>query len=254
VRTGHLVRSRLAAGVTAGLAALLLAGCGGDDDSSTSAGSSGSETSSETSDAGNGESEKTGAEVSEDAIDALEAAGSVHVAGTVTAEGEETTFDIQLQGDDAAGTITLGGQTVELIRTAGTAYMKGDAALWTSFGVPAEAVAQLDGTWVLMPPGTDSGLDTFTFDGFLDEIRDGSGGDGGNAQEEVATEELDGQEVVVVTDDDGSKLYVAATGEPYPLKVVDTGDEPGEVTFSNFGKTESITAPPAPLDLSQFGA
>jgi len=248
VRNGHVARTRLAAGLTAGLAALLLAGCGGGDDDSSSAGASAS------SDAGNGASEKTGPEVTEDAIDALEAAGSVHVEGDVTTDGETTSMDIQLQGDDAAGTIGLGGQTVELIRVGGTAYMKGDAALWTSFGVPAEAVGQLAGTWVLMPPGADSGLDTFTFDGFVEEIRGGAGGTGGNAEEEVATDELDGQDVVVVTDDDGSKLYVAATGEPYPLKVVNTGAEAGEVVFSGFGETETITAPPSPLDLSQFGA
>jgi len=250
VRNGHLVRTRLAAGLTAGLAALLLAGCGGDDDAPAASGSAASSSS----DAGNGESEKTGPEVSEDAIDALEAAGSVHVEGDVTTEGEQTTFDIQLQGDDAAGTLTLGDQSVELLRVDGTAYMKGDAALWTSFGVPAEAVGQLDGVWVLMPADAASGLETFTFDGFVDEIRGGSGGTGGNAEEEVATDELDGQDVVVVTDDDGSKLYVAATGEPYPLKVVNTGAEAGEVVFSGFGETEEITAPPAPLDLSQFGA
>ena len=247
MRNALPARTRLAAGLTAGLAALLLAGCGGGDDASPAAGSSAG-------DSGNGASEKTGPEVSEDAIDALEAAGSVHVEGDVTTDGEQTAFDIQLQDDDAAGTITLGGQTVELIRVDGTAYMKGDAALWSSFGVPAEAVGQLAGTWVLMPPGADSGLETFTFDGFVDEIRGGSGGTGGNAQEEVETDELDGQDVVVVTDDNGSKLYVAATGEPYPLKVVNTGAESGEVVFSGFGETETITAPPAPLDLSQFGA
>ena len=248
MRNALPARTRIAAGLTAGLAALLLAGCGGgDDDASPAAESAAGES-------GNGLSEKTGPEVSEDAIDALEAAGSVHVEGDVTADGEQTAFDIQLQGDDAAGTITLDGQTVELLRVDGTAYMKGDAALWSSFGVPDVAVGQLAGTWVQMPQGADSGLETFTFDGFVDEIRGGSDGAGGDAQEEVETGELDGQDVVVVTEDGGSKLYVAATGEPYPLKVVNTGAEAGEVVFSGFGETETITAPPAPLDLSQFGA
>ena len=41
----------------------------------------------------------------------------------------------------------------------------------------------------------------------------------------------------IALDDSGSKLYIATTGEPYPLKMMPPGTQKGELTFSDFGST-----------------
>ncbi|MBN1094318.1 hypothetical protein JKP75_18230 [Blastococcus sp. TML/M2B] len=94
---------------------------------------------------------KTGSEVAELAADALEESGAVHMAGTMTTDGEEGEVDLQLQDDDASGTITLGGVEIELISVDGDVYMKAAPEFWASFGMPEEAAAEFDGKWVAVP-------------------------------------------------------------------------------------------------------
>lgn len=50
---------------------------------------------------------KTGAEVAELAADALEEAGAVRMAGTMTEDGDEMEVDLQLQDDDPAYALEL---------------------------------------------------------------------------------------------------------------------------------------------------
>jgi hypothetical protein len=64
-----------------------------------------------------------------------------------------------------------------------------------------------------------------------------------------------GQEVVVIRDtSDGSKLYVAATGPPYPVAIVagKTADT-GTVTFDGWNESVEISAPQGALDISKLG-
>jgi hypothetical protein len=244
VRNRHLVRNRLAAGLTAGLAALLLAGCGGDDSSSGDAAASSSS-------AASSESERTGPEVAADAADALEEAGAVHVAGTLGTGAEAQGVDLFLQGDDATGTITIGGQTVQLLTVGGVSYFQGSADFWAGFGAPAQAAAQLDGVWVIVPAEEAASFGELSLTGLVQELRSPSDGP---VEDGVDTDELDGEEVLVVTQADGSALYVAAEDPTYPLRIVNTGDDAGTLDFSQFGESQEITAPEAPLDLGQLGA
>jgi hypothetical protein len=243
LRTRHLVRNRLATGLTAGFAALLLAGCGGDSGSGDAAASLSSAASSE--------SEKTGTEVAADAADALEEAGAVRVAGTLGTGAEAQTLDLFLQGEDVSGSITIGGQTVQVLTVGGTSYIQAAGDFWLSSGVPAEAVPMLDGVWVVVPPEEAASFGEITLAGLIQELRAPSDGPG---EDEVTTDELNGEEVLVVTEGGGSTLYVAAEDPTYPLLIEDTGAEPGTLEFSEFGETRTLTAPEAPLDLSQLGA
>jgi hypothetical protein len=218
--------------VVAGLAAALLTACGG--------GSS-----------GNGEAAKKGPQVAADAANALEQAGAAHLKGNVTEQGQSGDVDLQLQGTDVSGTITLGGQKVQLISTGGKIYAKAPAAFWSSFGAPESIAGQLDGQWVIVPGEAASSFDTFTLKGLADSLRKPSDG---SIKDAVTTTSLDKQLVVVVSQTDGSTLDVAATGTPYPLKATDKGgDSPGTLTFSGFGKKTTITAPANALDLSTLG-
>lgn len=238
------LRRRSTTLVTAGFAVLLLAGCGGSDDG-------GSDAAASTTAASSSASEQTGSEVAAAAADALEEAGAAHVSGTIGAGAEAQTVDVFLQGDDATGSLSIGGQQIQLVTVDGVSYFQAPAEFWTSSGVPAEAVAGLVGVWVVVPPEEAAAFQQLSLAGLAEELRNPTDG---AVEDEVATEELDGTEVLVVTQADGSKLYVAAEEPSYPLQIVNEGDEAGTLTLDRFGEQQEITAPAGALDLSQVGA
>jgi hypothetical protein len=222
MRTRHL-----AAGA---LAALLLTACGGSDD--------------------NGESAKKGPQVAADAAGALEKAGAVHLTGTGTSNGAAMKLDLHLQGGDATGTISEGGNSIKLVGTGGKLYVQASSGFWTQAGIPDSAAGGLAGKWVIVPSSAAAQVLPFTLSSLADELRHPSGA---TVKDAVSTSTLNGQKVVVVTQTDGSVLDVAATGTPYPLRTVDKGKEAGAVNASDFGKKVTITAPTGALDLSQLG-
>jgi hypothetical protein len=212
-----------------GLAAVLLTACGGSD--------------------GNGESAKKGPQVSTDAADALQKAGAVHLTGGGSIDGKEVDVDLHLQGEDATGTMTIGGQQLKIVDTGGKLYTQGTAEFWTQSGVPASAASALDGKWVIVPSEAAGQLEPFTLKSLTEELRHPSGA---KIKDAVHTSTLNGKKVVVVTQTDGSTLDVAATGTPYPLRTVDKGANAGTVNASDFGKKVTITAPSGAVDLSQL--
>lgn len=188
---------------------------------------------------------KTGPEVASLAADALEEAGAVHVAGTMTTDGEEGEIDLQLQGEDAAGTITLGGLEIELISVGGDVYMKADPEFWASFGMPEDAAAQFDGEWVAVPADAASDFADFSLSGIAEELRSSDD----EINEETTTDELDGESVVIVEQEDGSQLVVADDDPAYPLELRGGDDSEGTLTFSDHGDEQDISAPDDVLDL-----
>ncbi|MQA33557.1 hypothetical protein [Modestobacter roseus] len=236
------IRRLATAGATAGLAAVLLAGCGGDEEttgeaSSSSAAESGSES---------GATDQTGPEVASAAADALEEAGSVHVTGGTGAGAEAETVDLVMQGEDVSGTVTTGGLTLSLLRTGGVVYLQAPGDFWTASGVPAEVAGQLDGAWVVVPEEGTAGFEELTLATLVDQLRNPDT----EIEDEVTTDELDGEEVLIVTQTDGSTLAVAAEGEPYPLQLENTDDGNQTLTLTEHGEQFDIVAPEAPIDLN----
>ena len=247
MRIEHRLGTRLAGGLTAGLAALLLAGCGGGDEAPAAASSSSAPSSS----AAPSSESRTGAEVASAAADALEQAGSAHAAGSIGTGAEAQSIDLQLQGEDVVGTLTMGGQTIQLLTVGGASYLQAGADFWTGSGVPAEAAGQLDGQWVVVPPEAAAEFAALTLGGLADELRNPSDG---AFEDEVRTDQLDGQDVLVARQANGSEVYVAAEDPQYPLKTTTTGADAESVTLDRFGEQVEITAPADALDLSELGA
>jgi len=65
---------------------------------------------------------------------------------------------------------------------------------------------------------------------------------------------LDGAKVVVISQQNGSKLYVANTGTAYPLRGVIKGENAGQIDFTEYGASFDITAPPDAVDLTELRA
>ena len=189
---------------------------------------------------------KTGSEVVTAAADALEEAGSVHIAGAIDQDGQEGEVDLHLQDDDVTGTLSMDGAELELLGVDGTLYIKGTPEFWATSGMPEEMSAAFEDQWVILPDEAAGEFQEFSLAGFVDQLRNPDS----PVQDEVRTDELDGEDVVVVEQEDGSSLTVADSDDAYPLEM--TGEGSGTITFSRFGETEEISAPEDALDLNDL--
>ena len=68
-----------------------------------------------------------------------------------------------------------------------------------------------------------------------------------------ATSTLGGQSVIALKSSKGGTMYVATTGQPYPLQVSkNSGGQSGKVTFSDYNKAFTITAPANSINIDQL--
>jgi hypothetical protein len=234
-----MLRPRRAAGAV--LAALaLVAGCGGSDDS-------GSDKSF---------AELPGKEISDLAKRDMLAVESLAYAGQLVSNGEPLALDVRASADGSCtGSLDLSGGKVELLAADGGAWYRPDEAFWrANAGADADKVINAVGDkWVV------DSADDFTqfcdLNGFLTSIFSDDGSK--STYEVLGTEEVDGAEVVKVTntDDDGSATgYILVEGKHYLVKVERTeGDSPGELNFSAFNEDVTAEAPAEDeqIDLSQ---
>jgi hypothetical protein len=216
--------------------AVLLAGCGG----STKAAPP------------NDEASKPAVRVLADAKAAATSASSAHVSGKLASNGTRITLDLSLARDKGAkGSVSVNGLGFDLVKIGDTAYVKGSDAFYRHFAGPT--VAQLiHGKWVKAPT-TSKQFRSFAALASVSGIFAEIGANHGRLVNDGKTTYA-GQPVVVIRDvSDGSKLYVAATGKPYPVAIAGgRRNQSGTVAFSDWNEPVSLSAPSGALDVSQF--
>jgi hypothetical protein len=223
----------LPAATLAALIAVAIAGCGGSSSSS------------------NGVSSKTPAEILAASKTAAEAASSVHVTGALSSNGAPIALNLSLvSGHGGRGRVSEAGLTFELIVIDNTVYIKGSPAFYGHFG--GAAAAQLfQGKWLKasVSSGELASLASITnFDRLLDETLASQGG-----LVKGATTSVSGVPVVELRDTSkNGSLYVATTGDPYPIEIVKRGSEAGRVSFTDWNAPVSLSAPASAIDLSQL--
>jgi hypothetical protein len=247
---------------------LAAAGCGSDsnDDSSGSGGASSPGTSSPES--------KTPQQILEESAAALQSVKTFHVEGEEGAGAKATSVkgDVGLP-KQLRLELTHRGATATMIVVNGSLYVKANAAFWREEqgGKVAKEIAD---RWIKAPASTGElrsltkQLDPATLSRCL--LRGhGTLAHGGKAM-------VDGRQTLVIVDKGDrpgtapGKLFVAATGEPLPLRTLATGNErPGgrkdpscdseddspthagdTATFSRYDEPLSISAPPAAIDVA----
>ena len=204
--------------------------------------------------AGNGEAKKTGAEVAKDAAAALGATTAVHFSGSATdsSSKQPISLNLQLQSDGTSGTVTIAGTSVNVVAVGGKSYIKAPASFYVTEGSTATVAAKLADKWVTAPSG--SSFDSFNLAAISKSLGDPTTT---TINKAVKTGSLDGQSVVIVTQADGSQLFVAATGKPYPLKIVNSAkskDGVGAASLTDYGKHIEIKAPAGAQDPTQIAA
>ena len=224
-----------AAGVLCAAVALLVAGCGGGSSS-------------------NGEAKKAPEQVLKDAKAAALAATAVHVVGHIVSGGSPLGIDMTLnRGKGGKGTLTESGVSFQLIRIGDKAFVKGSDAFYEKFA--GSAAALLKGKWLegSATKGEFGTLGQLTDLGKLLDQVSSPKNHGKLANDGETT--YKGQKVDVLRDtSDGSKLYVAATGKPYPVAIVGgKSGQKGTVTFGGWNETVQLVAPSGAIDLAKLG-
>jgi hypothetical protein len=225
--------------------AFALAGCGGS--SSTSS----------TQRNDNGEAAKSANQVLADAVAATKSASFVHVTGNATCGGKPDTMDSQIsKGEGLQGTLTIEGQPVGLMVIGKDAYVKAYAAFWEQFGGSkgAAAAQTLNEKWVKFP------LNNAQFQAFVScmspkAIFDKFKADAGSGLKNNGVTTYNGQSAIEL--DGGAEngtLYVAASGNPYPVALVKKGSGGATISFGGWNNPVTLVVPAPVVDISQLPA
>jgi hypothetical protein len=195
----------------------------------------------------NGMERLSAAEVQRAAATALKSATSAHVRSKGTIEGEPAQIDVRIQGDSSNGTVELAGTTFHLVKIGDDVYLKGPAPALAVLGVPDQVQRLAADRWLRLGASEVTALDGFTLEEQADRLTDL------DSPLEPAVEQtvLDGRKAVVISQRDGSQLYVANSGTPLPLRAVRQGDTPGQVDYTEYDVHFDIAAPP---DAVRFSA
>lgn len=239
--------------------AVTLSGCGSssnDGSSSTPSSSSGSATgdssspstgsSAGSSAGGGGETGKSASQVLSDSKSALFDTKAVHVSGQVgSASSSGTKIDLDFQGQDAQGTVAVNGTDLRLVKTSGSVYIKAPTTFWSqTAGTRASA---LGGKWIKVAASKVPGLGNLTLQGIAASLN----ASGSALNPKTSSGTVAGQKAVIVTQKDGSQLFVADSGQPVPLKIVNHGKTAGTVLFTGYGKTMTIKPPAGAITARQ---
>jgi hypothetical protein len=174
------------------------------------------------------------------AIDTMESTGSYRVSGTTLAG---SAIDISFKvGVGSTGTVST-GSPVTLVSSDGVVYVTGDPAV-IGQQVGADVDGTIAGKWLIIAPDSATGFAIFADGGtFADAVLGTQG-----PAEMTGVKDVDGVPAVgLLFPDTGGTLWVAASGEPLPLRFEEKGATAGTgvLTFSNFGDEVDITPPAA---------
>lgn len=198
----------------------------------------------------NGEATKSGRQVLDDARKAAAGATAVHVFGTFTSGGKKLAVDFALGNDGGTGFLKQGSARADVARVGKTAYMRANLAFWRQYA-GAGAAQLLRDKW-LRGSATKQPFAAFAKFMSMQGLIGGALKSPGNHGKltNLGERTYKGQEVVAIKDSkDGSILYVAATGTPFPVGGVGAGS----LGFEDWNKKVSVSAPKGAVDISQFG-
>ena len=228
-------------GSAAVVAVLLVAGCsGGGSGTATTSGSSPASVS-----ASAGAPPDT-ATLRQQVKSAMAKATSVHVSAVVSQGGSKVSVNMGMtRSGDMSGTMSDNGTPVNVLVTQGHTYLKVSPGLLKSQHLPSAACALVCGKYLKMPNGQAKGmLNGLGMSSLLGRVSVPK-------LSYVRTVTLNGQPAWQMRASDGSTVYVAAQGPPYPLRVTKG------VSRADFTQWNAVTIPAPPpasqvVDISQL--
>jgi hypothetical protein len=189
---------------------------------------------------GGGESSKSADQIVADAVAAATAAGTVHVSGATSAQGQKVPVDVRLTTVGAIGTGSFAGTTVQIIRVGDSLYVQGAQQVLGSF-LGAAAAKKIDGHWVEIPASMPQLAQFLGMTAFSDLVTKTLKPTA--TATKAGTRTVDGKKAIAVKGfgtDGASTLLVAASGTPYPLQLVSAD---GTLSFRDWGTAVTVTKP-----------
>lgn len=220
------------AGCAIAVSALLATGCGGGG-------------------AGSGSATPAPSSLGTSMLTAIRQASSVHLSAVVSQGSQHITLDLSMsKTGGAAGTVAMGAAPFSILTTGGKTYLKLSASSLEFMHLPTSVCATFCTKWLLVPSGEAKSMD-FSWASFVGSLSHGNPGQGGTV---TGAATVKGQRAWVLKANDGSRIYVAASGPAYPLRVV----APGTQGHLDFTQWNSVTIPPPPpaskvVDISKLG-
>ena len=213
------------------LVALALIGCGGGDART------------------NGLERMSAADVQQKAAAALRSATSVHVHGTGVVDGSAHQIDMRIEGASGTGTLMLDGTRLDITKVGNVTWIKASRRALKALGVPPALRRAGAGRWLELDPERVTSLEGFSVKDLAAQLTSYES----PLKAGVGQATLDGRKVVVVSKQDGSRLFVANTGVAYPLHGDSTrSDGSWRLDFTEYGADFRITAPENPVDESKL--
>jgi len=238
--------------VALAMAATTLAGCQSDKAGSPQP-AAGSAAPSASAPAGNGVKALGADEILESAKAALKRTKSFRAKGSIDDNGQQIEIDLEESGSDFVASMTMGKAKVELLAVAGKKYLRPNEQFLAvaTDAKQGKALAQaVGGRWIAGAEKDQSFAELFAI-GSIDELLKPTG-----ALSKGEEKEVGGVPAIGLKDagDPDSMLYIATTGEPYPLRLAGKGGS--AVVLSAFGEAfTDITKPAANqiVDMSKLG-
>jgi hypothetical protein len=170
-------------------------------------------------------------------------ASSVHLAGQLRSRGTDVDLNVSLIRSGAfSGLITSGTTKLDIVAAGDDVYVKVTSAFLKLAHAPAAACSHACGKYVAEAA---SGAQAITGDFSMSSLL-------GNVTSELpsyqkaGTATIGGRQALALHGSDGSTLYVAATGTPFPLRAIaPKSSDAGELDFSLWNAVPPIAAPPA---------
>jgi hypothetical protein len=191
----------------------------------------------------NGVASMSGEDALGTAYYALQHARSVRLKATFIGPPVDWTLELRYRGTSSDGSYVVDGMTVRIRKIGRSVYRKAGQQYWRSRLGPA-ADQLPPGKWIKVPI-TEESLKDIADLLQQDTMAQGLLGLPGTLSTGVF-KTVNGVEAVPVISDaqDKETVYVAITGEPYPVRI-ETGTDVGSADFLDYGRPVTIAAPPA---------
>jgi hypothetical protein len=201
---------------------------------------------------GNGLASKSPAEIVAAAKAAADGASAVHVSGSTVTGGAPIDLDLSLvAGKGGRGRLSENGLSFELVEIDGTTYISGSSAFYSHFA-GAAAAQLLQGKWLKASSSNSSfaGISSLTE---LRKLLDAALATSSKALASGGSGTVNGQAVVGVRDtSQNATLYVATSGPAFPVEIVKSGAGGGTITFSEWNRPVTLTAPANAVDIEKL--
>jgi len=208
---------------------------------------------------GNGIANASPRQILAKATSAVVGAQSFKVTGIVHDKGQTTALAVTAsKNGNGFGTVSLNGQTVQIVKVGGSLYFRAGAAFWRKQS-GAQAASLFADRWVQGSASSSdfSQLASFFTTGQLADEFLGKTNTSSTTLSKAGTTSINGQRVLVLyghdtNDGTSGRIFIATTGQPFVVRIslLKGSGAIGSVTFTGFNAPVNPPVPQGAINVS----